>query len=247
MELKKNPKLQLENYSKIFMQIGLSLALFVVYAFIEHKTYEKNKLDSLGEVNMIVEMTEDIPIVKMQKIEPTQTVAPPPPSIENITVVDDKQVIEETIVETTETNENEAITDAVITTDDIVEVEEGEVIEEDIPFMLIEQVPIYPGCTGNNQELKACFTKKVTRHFSKKFDVSLANKLGLDEGRKRLFLLFTIDKKGIISNVNVRGPHPILEKEVAKIISLLPRMTPGKQRGQPVGVSYSLPVTFEVR
>lgn len=247
MELKKNPKLQLENYSKIFMQIGLSLTLFLVYAIIEHKTYEKEELDSLGEANMIVEMTEDIPIIKMQKIEPTQTVAPPPPSIEKIEIVDDKQVIEETIVETTETNENEAITDAVITTDDIIEVQEGEVIEEDIPFILIEKVPIYPGCKGNNQQLKACFTKKVTRHFGKKFDVGLADDLGLDKGRKRLFLLFTIDKTGRVSNVNVRGPHPVLEKEVAKIIRLIPKMTPGKQRGQPVGVSYSLPVTFEVR
>ena len=247
MELKKKPKLQLENYSKIFFQIGLSLTLFLVYALMEHKTYEKEDIESLGEVTMVQEMTEDIPIVKIQKIEPTQTVAPPPPSIEDIKVVDDKEIIEETIVETTETNENEAITDAVITTEDIIEVEEGEVITEDIPFMLIEDVPVYPGCKGNNKQLKDCFTSSVTKYFGENFNTNLANELGLSAGKKRLFVVFKIDKTGKVTNVKARGPHPILEKEVSKIISSLPKMTPGKQRGIPVGVSYGVPITFEVR
>ena len=42
-------------------------------------------------------------------------------------------------------------------------------------------------------------------------------------------------------------PHPVLEREVAQIIGSLPKMKPGRQRGKPVGVSYSIPITFEVR
>lgn len=247
MEIKKYPKFQLENYSKIFLQIGLTLALFIVYQFIEYKTYEKIVIKDLSEVNVVIEMTEDIPIVETIKIKPTQSLAPPPPSIEKIKVVDDDKVIEEAVIESTETNQDEAVTNAVITTDDITEVAESEEVVEDVPFLLIEDVPIFPGCKGNNKELKDCFTQKVTEFFGKKFDVNLATELGLEAGKKKLFVVFTIDKSGKITNVNARGPHPVLEKEVFKIISSLPKMTPGKQRGMPVGVSYSIPITFEVR
>ena len=131
--------------------------------------------------------------------------------------------------------------------EDIEEVEEAEEFIEDIPFILIEDVPVFPGCKGNNKELKACFTKKVTGHFGRQFNLDLATELGLLPGKKRLFVVFTISKTGKVINVRSRGPHPVLEKEVAKVIGSLPQMKPGKQRGNPVGVSYSIPITFEVR
>jgi protein TonB len=243
MELKKNPKQQLQNYSKIFMQIGLVLALFITYALMEHKTYEKDNSSHLGVVNMVGELEEEIPIVEIQKVEPPKQNVPPP-TIEKIKVVEDDLKIEETIIESTETDEGEAV---IVNTDDIEEVEEAEEVIEDIPFILIEDVPVYPGCKGNNTQLKKCFTKKVTQYFGKKFDVGLATELGLRPGKKRLFVVFTISKTGKIINVRSRGPHPVLEKEVATIISSLPKMKPGRQRGTPVGVSYSIPITFEVR
>lgn len=242
METKKNPRQQLENFSKIFMQIGLVLSLFVTYALIEHKTYDRGDLKSLGEVNMTDDMKEDIPIIKIEELKPPPKNTPPP-TPEKIKVVEDDLKIEETVIESTETDEGEAI----IVSEDIIEVEEAEEVVEDIPFILIENVPVYPGCKGNNKQLKDCFTASVTKYFGKKFNTNLANELGLSEGKKRLFVIFKIDKTGKVSNVRARGPHPILEKEVSKIISSLPKMTPGKQRGVPVGVSYSIPITFEVR
>ena len=95
--------------------------------------------------------------------------------------------------------------------------------------------------------MKKCFTKKITEFFGRKFNTDLANELGLVPGKKKLFVMFKIDKTGKVSNVKARGPHPRLEKEVVKVLTALPRMTPGKQRGAPVGVSYSIPITFEVR
>ena len=50
----------------------------------------------------------------------------------------------------------------------IEEVEEAEEIIEDVPFTIIENVPVFPGCKGNNDKLRACFSKKVQRHYSKK-------------------------------------------------------------------------------
>jgi protein TonB len=243
MEIKKNPKQQLENYSKIFMQIGLVLTLYITYVCMEYKSYDIDNTSNLGVVSMIDEMQEDIPIVEVQKVDPPKQ-NDPPPTIEKIKVVEDDLKIEETVIESTETDEGQAV---VVNTKDIVEVEEVEEGVEDIPFILIEDVPVYPGCKGNNKELKDCFTKKVTEFFGKRFDVNLATELGLQPGKKKLFVVFTISKNGKITNVRSRGPHPVLEKEVGEIISALPDMTPGKQRGMPVGVSYSIPITFEVR
>lgn len=241
MEIKKNPKASLDNFSKIFFQIGLVFTLFIVHLLLEHKTYEKNYSD-LGQVIMQDEMKEEIPIIEIQKnIPPPKNI---PKTVEIVKIVEDDLKIEETIIESTETDETDAI---VVNTEDIEEIHEAEEVIEDIPFMLIEDVPVFPGCKGNNVQLKKCFTKKVTKHFGKKFDVGLATELGLSTGKKRLFVVFTINNKGIVTNVRTRGPHPVLEKEVTQIFTSLPKMTPGKQRGIPVRVSYSIPVTFEVR
>lgn len=238
MEIKKNPKSNLENYSKIFMQIGLVLALFVTYAAIEKKTYDRN-IGDLGTVNMNAEMEEDIPIT--ERIEPVQPKTPPPPAPEKIEIVEDEKEVEETVIESTETDETEAIE-----VEEIVEVEEAEEVIEDVSFMIIEDVPVFPGCKGNKNELKACFSKMVQKHFSRKFDADLPNELGLSAGRKRVFIGFKIDKSGNIVNVNARAPHPKIKSEVIKVMKQLPKMTPGRQRGKPVGVKYSIPFTLIV-
>lgn len=242
MQVKKNPKQQVINFSKIFFEIGLVLSLFVIYLLLEHKTYDSIDVRSLAIVHMTDDAKEDIPIVQL-KIEPPKPKAAPA-IVEKIKVVEDDIKVEESIIESTEISETDAV---VVETRDIVEVEEGEEIEEDVPFILIENVPVYPGCKGNNKELKACFTKKLTNYFSKKFDTDLSQELGLSAGKKKLFVVFRINKSGNVVDVKVRAPHPVLEKEVKKIISSLPKMTPGKQRNSPVSVSYSIPITFEVR
>jgi protein TonB len=76
MEIKKKPRKQLENFSKIFFQIGLALSLFVIYTIAEYKTYERNNLKSLGQVTMVDDMQEDIPIIEMQEVKPPQKSAP---------------------------------------------------------------------------------------------------------------------------------------------------------------------------
>ena len=235
MEIKKNPKSNLENYSKLFMQIGLVLALFITYAAIEKKTYDRN-IGDLGSANMTAEMEEETVIT--ERIEPVKPKTPPPPAPEKIEIVEDEKEVEETIIESTETDETEAV--------EIVEVEEVEEVIEDVSFMIIEDVPVFPGCKGNKAELKKCFSKKVQKHFSRKFDADLPNELGLSAGRKRVFIGFKIDKTGNIVNVQARAPHPKIKSEVVKVMKQLPRMKPGKQRGKPVGVKYSIPFTLIV-
>ena len=106
MEIKKNPKSNLENYSKIFMQIGLVLALFVTYAAIEKKTYDRN-IGDLGSVSMNAELEEETVIT--ERIEPVKPKTPPPPAPEKIEIVEDEKEVEETVIESTETDETEAV------------------------------------------------------------------------------------------------------------------------------------------
>jgi hypothetical protein len=118
--------------------------------------------------------------------------------------------------------------------------------KETIPFSTIENVPVYPGCSGNNEELKKCMSKKITQHVSKAFNTELANDLNLETGKHRISVQFQIDKDGNTANIKVRAPHPKLQEEAKRIIKLLPKMQPGKQDGKAVNVRYNLPIVFNV-
>ncbi len=239
MEIKKSPKANLENYSKLFMQLGLVLALFITYLAIERKTYDRTFAD-LGPATLNQEEDEQVIEIK-QHVEQQQQKAPPPPAPDKIEVVEDEKEVEETIIQSTETDETEAVV-----VEDIVEEEEEEEVIEDVPFAIIEDVPVYPGCKGSKKELKACLSKKIDKHVRRKFNGDLAGDLGLSPGIKKIFVMFKIDKHGKITNVRARAPHKRLQAEAIRVIKLLPDMIPGKQRGRAVGVKYSLPIVFKV-
>jgi len=237
MEPKKNPKKDLSRKSLLFFQIGLALVLGITLIMIEWKTYDRDAIDT-GVVNLDMLDEEDVPITEIQKTPPPPP--PPPPAPEVIEVVEDDEEVEEVVIESTETDQNE-----------VVEVEEVEEVEEeigDVPFSVIESVPIFPGCEGlnNNEERKQCMSKKISQFVNKNFDTGLAADLGLS-GVNRVYVQFKIDKSGNITNVAARAPHPRLQSEGERVIKKLPKMKPGQQRGQNVGVLYSLPITFQVQ
>ena len=239
MEIKKNPKSNLENYSKLFMQIGLVLALFVTYVAIENKTYDKEYGD-LGAANMAADIEEETIELQIEPPKPKPT-TPPPPAPDKVEVVEDEKEVEETIIESTETDESEAVE-----VEDIEEAEEEEEVIEDVPFAVIEEVPVFPGCKGNREAKKACLNKKLTKHVQRYFNSDLANELGLSSGKKRIYVQFKIDKDGSITSIRARAPHPRLKKEAERVARKIPKMKPGKQRGRAVRVGYTLPITFNV-
>ncbi len=238
MQIKKNPKANLENYSKIFMQLGLVLALFIVYLAIEKKTYDR-VIDDLGIANYNID--DDEQIVEIEQIKPPEPPPPPPPAPDKIEIVEDEEEVEETIIESTESDEDDAIE-----IEEILEVVEEEDVMEDVPFAIIEDVPIYPGCKGNKAKLRACLQEKIRKHVNRKFNSDLAGDLGLSLGVQRIYVEFKIDKTGNITDVMARAPHKRLQQEAIRVIKLLPKMIPGKQRGRAVGVKYNLPIAFRV-
>lgn len=238
MQVKKNPKANLETYTKLFMQLGLVLALLVVYLAIEKKTYDR-VIAELGPASYNAQDEEQT--IEIEQVKPPEPQAPPPPTPDKIEIVEDEKEIEETVIKSTESNEKEAVE---ITK--IVEVSLDEDIMEDVPFAIIEDVPVYPGCKGSKAELKECLQEKISSHVNRKFNADLASELGLTPGVKKIFVMFKIDKTGNITDIQARAPHKRLEAEAIRVVSSLPKMIPGKQRGRAVGVKYSLPIAFKV-
>ena len=238
MEPKKNPKANVGRNSLLYFSIGLALMLFLPNFATNYKNYDKSLID-IGQLNLDDELDEEVPITEQIQTPPPPP--PPPAAPEVIEVVEDEEEVEETVIESTETSQEE----------EIVEVEEVEVeeVEEDVevPFAVIENVPVFPGCEkGNNDAKKACMNQKMNDFIRKKFNTELAQELGLS-GIQQIRVFFKIDKTGDIVDVQVRAPHPSLEKEARRVIGLLPKMQPGKQRGKAVRVPYYLPIKFQVQ
>ncbi len=240
METKKNPNLEIGRNSSIYFAVGLNIMLFLTWRVLEYKTYEQDGF-STELLDMSDEIEEDIPITNLEAPPPP----PPPPAAaapDVITIVEDAEEIEETVIESSETSQDDKIAEPVEVSD--VDVDE---LEEDVsvPFSVVENVPVFPGCVGrNNSILSDCFAKKMNDHIVKHFKYpESALEMGV---HGKVFVLFAIDASGNVSGIRTRGPDKLLEDEAYRIISLLPTMIAGRQRGKPVKVPYSIPINFKI-
>jgi protein TonB len=237
MKPKKNPDIDPKRNSFIYFQIGMVAVLLFSYLAIELKTYEK-EIKAVTQAIDEAFLDEEVPMTQQLNQPPPPPPPPPPAAPEVIKVVENNKVIQETVMQTTETNQKE-----IVKVQEVVEVEEE--VEVDVPFNVIEDVPLFPGCdkVGKDQQ-RDCFNQKIQEHIKKHFTYpEVAAEMGI---QGRVNVMFTIDKDGSITNVKMRGPDANLEKEAARIISKLPRMIPGKQRGKPVRVPFSVPITFRL-
>lgn len=240
MKPKKNPELEIGRNSGLYFAIGLNIMLFLSWQALEYKTYNRDVV-AIDVLNIEGELEEDIPIVNMNTPPPP----PPPVSItETVEIVEDIAEVEETVIESTETALDDAIEERVVSVSDV-DVEE---VEEDVevPFAAIEDIPVFPGCEGlSKSKMKDCFQAKVQEHVKKNFRYpEMALEMNI---QGRVSVIFVIDSKGHTTKIRSRGPDRILEKEAERIIGLLPKMTPGKQRGKPVKVSYAVPIFFKLQ
>lgn len=233
---KKNPKVDLNKNSTTYFLLGLVLVLFLTWRAIEIKTYERDI--ELDRLSVLEDEEEDVPITDM-KITPPPPPPPPPPASQVIEVVEDEEEVEETVIESTETDQEE-----------IIEVEdvaiEDDFDEVDVPFAVIEDVPVFPGCERvAKSKRRECFQDKINIHIRKNFRYpEIAQEMGI---QGRVYVNFIISRDGSIIDIRMRGPDKNLEKEAERIISKLPKMIPGKQRGRPVRVPFSIPITFRLQ
>ena len=211
---KKNPEVNLERKRGLFLQIGLVIALLIVLGSFEYKTYEKIAYN-LGSLSLDDLEEEIIPITK-QEIKPPP---PPPPPPEVIEIVEDDVEIEDEIeIEDTESDEDEEI----------------EIIEEDDDefFMVVENMPIFPG--GDLGLMK--YIQKHVKYpaIAKEYNIT-----------GKVYVSFIVDKSGSVTNVKiVRGVDKNLDAEAVRVVKSLPKYKPGKQRGKSVRVMFTIPINF---
>ena len=136
MESKKNPKVDIGKNSSLYFALGMALMMFLSYSTINYKVYDKSSLN-LDKVNMDALDEEEVPIT--EQVQPPPPPPPPPPAPEVIEIVEDEEEVEETVIESTETDQEEEI--------DIEDLDVEEVEEDvEVPFAVIENVPVFPGC-----------------------------------------------------------------------------------------------------
>jgi len=225
MEIKKTPSADLENKKGLFTEIGLAIVLGVVLAAFEWTSQDAqiNVSDMPEEVAVEEEM---VPITKMDEIKPPPP-PPPPKMVGVINIVDDKtEINDELDLLDSEMDENTEIEYQ------DVEVVEEEPVEEEEVFLIVEQMPKFP---GGDEALRKYLAQSV------KYPV-IAQENGI---QGRVFVSFVVNKNGEVTNVKVARPFdPNLDKEAVRVVQSMPKWEPGMQRGKAVKVSYTVPINF---
>ena len=244
MKAKKNPKADLNRGSVIFFQIGLIMILSSVYFTLEMRTAVNDSVDNYT-VEVDEEMIVDIPITQMNTPPPPPP--PPPPAIpEVIDIVNDDLDIQEDVIVSTESDQD----DRIETVAEVADISDGygEEEVEQVPFVFVEQVPIFPGCEDlkDNEARKKCMTEKIDEFVRNEFNTDVGTDAGVS-GINRIIVVFKINEFGKVTDIQSRAPNILLEEEAERVIKLLPQMQPGMQRNRPVRISYSLPIVFEFR
>ena len=107
--------------------------------------------------------------------------------------------------------------------------------EEEVIFQVVEQMPEFPGGMG-----------KAMKFLAKNIKYPVAAQQAKIEGR--VIVQFVVGKDGSISDVHaVRSVSPELDAEAIRVVSMMPKWNPGKQRGKAVSVSYTMPIMFRLQ
>jgi len=197
------------------MFFQIGLAITLVIVLIAFEWKSYDRSNyNLGDLNLD-DMEEEIIPITRQEVKPPP---PPPPPPEIIEIVEDEVEIENEVeIEETDTDE-----------DEIIEIEE----DDEEFFMVVENMPEFPG--GDLGLMK--FIQKNVRYpaIAKEYNIT-----------GKVYVSFIVDKQGKVTNVKiVRGVDKNLDAEALRVVSLLPKYKPGKQRGKAVRVMFTIPINF---
>jgi protein TonB len=186
--------------------------------------------------------------IKMENLDqPTDVVAPPPPPppppqdavqqakyvppvvVDSIKPEDAVQLMtaDEAAVEI----QNEEVVEYVEPVKEEVQEEEA----EPEPFVVVEEMPMFPG--GD-----AALLAYIAEH-TQYPEVAKENNI-----QGRVIVRFCVTSKGGVNQVSVlKGVDPELDTEAIRVVESLPPFKPGKQGGKPVPVWYMVPITFTLK
>lgn len=226
MEIKKSAKANLDDKKLTFTLIGLVVALFIVWRVFEYRSYDKQEYEAFTRTVEV--MDEEMEITKQE--QPKPQVQAPKPQVTQIQVVEDDTEVEDIDINA-EVDQDEVIEVYVY---EAPEIEEEEIVEEEV-FLSVEENPEFPGGTA-----------KLLEYVQKNLKYPMMARESDIQGR--VFVGFVVEKDGSISNVKVlRGIGGGCDEEAVRVVQSLPKFKPGKQRGNPVRVQYTLPIVFKLQ
>jgi len=228
MELKKNPKADLENRRGLYLEIGLVVILVAALVAFNVKTYDKEEKEQVER--QASEEIEDV-IIQTQREE---LPPPPPPETPEVTtefevVEDDAEIKTELVVnaEVTDDTKNIAITP--------VKIEEEEEEEDVQIFTVVENDPEFPG----GMEALYKYLRENIKYPSLARDNNITGKV---------YVTFVVERDGSIANPRVlKDIGGGCGQEAIRVVKAMPKWTPGKQRGKAVRVQFNLPVSFNLQ
>jgi protein TonB len=186
--------------------------------------------------------------IKMENLDqPTDVVAPPPPPPPPPQeTVQQAKYVPPVVVDSVKPEE----TIQLMTADDAqIEIQNEEVVEyvepvkeeiqeeepEPEPFVVVEEMPMFPG----GEQALLLYIRDHTNYP----EVAKENNI-----QGRVIVRFCVTSKGGVSMVSVlKGVDPELDEEALRVVSTLPAFKPGKQGGKPVPVWYMVPITFTLK
>jgi len=228
MELKKNPKADLEKRRGLYLEIGLVVVLVATLVAFNVKSYDKEEKEQFER--MVSEEQEEIIIQTQEQELPP----PPPPEQPEVTtefevVEDDAEVTNELVVnaEVTEDTKNIEITPVVV--------DEEEEEEEQQIFTVVENDPEFPG----GMEALYKYLAQNIKYPQLARDNNITG---------RVYVTFVVERDGSITGCRVlRDIGGGCGQEAIRVVKSMPKWTPGKQRGKAVRVQFNLPVNFNLQ
>ncbi len=237
--LKKYPEADTNRMSSAYTLAGLAISIvFVLYGFALHE--KPQEIMDLGDV-FVPDEIEQLPPPSQQKPPPPPP-PPPPPQLEVVedeeVLEDEPEIMEQEIEEDTEVeNIPEEVPMPVEEEEEIVVEQVEEKPEEPEIFTIVEDMPEFP---GGQKELFSFIGKNV------KYP-PMARENGI-EGT--VYVGFVVMENGAIENVQIKrglaGGGAGCDEEAIRVVKAMPKWNPGKQRGKPVRVAFTLPIRFKL-
>ena len=229
MEVKKSPKADLERGKTMGILMGMIVGLAVLFVGFEWSDREITIVQDQGVADIIAE--EEVEITRPEDTPPPPPPPPAPAVAEVLTVVEDDVKLDDIDIVSSEDDASSAQVEA-YTPPAVVEEEEES--SQQI-FTVVEEMPKFP---GGDAELLKFIAKSI------KYPV-IAQENGI---QGRVICAFVVNRDGSVVDAEVlRGVDPSLDKEALRVIGTMPKWTPGKQRGKPVRVKYTVPITFRLQ
>ncbi|MGM0612909.1 MAG: energy transducer TonB [Bacteroidota bacterium] len=225
MDKRKTAKADLERKRPFFIEIGLIVALALVFLGFEWKQYERN--DSKFETEADYDVEEDI-VLNTEREEPPKPEEKQAESQE-LNIVEDEVDVDDDLNIDAEADDDTEVDDY-----EPVEVDEPEVEEEEV-FTVVEEQPSFPG----GEEARRKYLRDNIEY------PQMARESGI-EGT--VFVTFVVEPDGSITDVRVlRGIGGGCDEEALRVVRNMPEWEPGKQRGKEVRVQFNMPIRFKLQ